>query len=223
MTTTKLSLDEIISAAKTNGWTRKQIKAACFESGIDEAGRQQAWDACGVVAGPAVTAAPAIEPALPPSPVAAPAGLPAPDQTPAEEIKLADGAVIWCDAAENTVTRVINSYGKQRKFDNGGHRIGLKSGDLEERHYNTQCPDQFAGECFAVLKAVELAVKHGLKAVTIRNDRIGGFEASTKRGYKGATYLWVAKKLATESGMVVSFDLCSGAENLADRVSRSEK
>jgi DNA-binding transcriptional MerR regulator len=139
---------------------------------------------------------------------------------------IADGAVIWCDAAENTVTRVVNRFGRKAKYDNGGYRIGLLAetddGEYEAREYNTRCPDQFAGECFAVLKAVELAADCRAKKVTIRNDRIGGFEASTKRGYIGAKYLWVAKNMAEENGLGVTFDVCSGAENRADRISRTE-
>jgi hypothetical protein len=135
-------------------------------------------------------------------------------------LRLADGDVIWCDSAENTVVRVVNSYGRQKKFDNGGYRVGLKCGEIERVFFNSQCPDQFAGECYSVLKSVELAAEHGCKSVTIRNDRIGGFEATTKRGYIGAKYLWVAKKIAIERGVTVNFNLCSSAENLADAVAR---
>lgn len=139
---------------------------------------------------------------------------------------IATGAVIWCDAAPNTVKKVVNRFGRQSKFDNGGYRVGLlaetEDGEYEAREYNTRCPDQFAGECFAVLKAVELATECGAKTVTVRNDRIGGFEASTKRGYIGAKYLWVAKNMAEENGLAVTFDLCSGAENRADKISRTE-
>lgn len=137
-------------------------------------------------------------------------------------LRLEDGATIWCDAAQNKVRRVVNGYGRKATFDNGGYRIGVKCGELERVFKNTQCPDSFAGECFAVLKSIELAAEHGCKAITVRNDRIGGFEATTKRGYIGAKYLWVAKKIAAEHGMTVLFDQCSGAENLADAVSRKE-
>lgn len=139
---------------------------------------------------------------------------------------VADGCIIWCDAAPNTVTKVVNRFGKQQKFDNGGYRVGLlaegEAGDYEANFQNRQCPDQFAGECFAVLKAIEFAAERGLKSATIRNDRIGGFEATTKRGYAGTKYLWVAKKIATESGIEITFDVCSGSENRADKVSRKE-
>lgn len=139
---------------------------------------------------------------------------------------IAEGATIWCDAAENTVTRVVNRFGRKAKYDNGGYRVGLlaetEAGEYEAREYNTRCPDQFAGECYAVLKAVELAAECGAKTVTVRNDRIGGFDASTKRGYIGAKYLWVAKTMAEENGLVVTFDQCSGEENRADRISRTE-
>jgi hypothetical protein len=217
-----MNVSELIKSAQETKMTRKQIKDACFAAKLSIEERDQAWAACGFdtqaqaaselaeVATPVTVAEPVrVEVAAPAVPIA-------------ESIKLKDGAVIFCDAAENTVKKVVNSYGKKIKFDNGGHRIGLVSGTLVERHYNTQCPDQFAGECFSVLKAVELAVKHGLKSATIRNDRIGGFAASTKRGYKGATYLWVAKKLATENNLAVTFELCAGIENEADHTSRSE-
>jgi hypothetical protein len=138
---------------------------------------------------------------------------------------IADGCIIWCDAAQNTVVKVVNSYGRQAKFDNGGYRVGLvaetSAGDYVARHANTKCPDQFAGECYAVLKAVELAVEAGLQSCVIRNDRIGGFDASTKRGYIGAKYLWIAKQMSEEQGLAVTFEPCSGSENRADRASRT--
>lgn len=140
----------------------------------------------------------------------------------AAKAAIVDGAVLWCDAAENRTTRVVNGYGKKRTFDNGGHRVAVVCGEFVTRHVNTVCPDQFAAECFAVLKAVELAVECGLKTCTIRNDRIGGFEASVKKGYAGAKYLWVAKKIANENGLAVTFDQCRGDENLADHASRTE-
>ena len=130
--------------------------------------------------------------------------------------------VIWCDAAPNVVGRVVNRFGKIVKFDNGGYRIGLKCGDQEERHYNTRCEDQFAGECFAVLKAIDFAKRHDMSSIVVRNDRIGGFCATRKRGYQGTKYLYVARKIAEEAKIDVEFDLCTGKDNLADPVSRSE-
>lgn len=137
---------------------------------------------------------------------------------------ITDGAVIFCDGCENTVVRVVNSYGRQQKFDNGGYRAGLKCGAFEAVYYNTQCPDQFAAECWSVLKAVEFAAERGLKSCTVRNDRIGGFEACNekkqRRGYVGAKYLSVAQKIAREHGLAVTFDPCSCEDNQADAVVR---
>ena len=130
--------------------------------------------------------------------------------------------VIFCDAAPNRVERIVNANGKKMEFDNPGWRVGLKSGEYEERFYNTKCPDQFAGECFAVLKAVEKVAEIGLDSVTVRNDRITSFSASTKRGYAGAKYLYVAKKIAEEAGLDVDFEYVPGEENPADIVSRTE-
>lgn len=131
---------------------------------------------------------------------------------------------IHCDSSENTVRATVNSYGKKIKFNNGGYRVGLfvLEDKTEAVFYNTQCPDQFAGECFAVLKAVEFATEAGCSEAVIVNDRIGSFVDSTKRGYVGAKYLWVAQKIASENGLEVSFDRCSSAENLADSVARRE-
>jgi len=144
----------------------------------------------------------------------------------AAKAAIARGAVIWCDAAENTVTRVVNGRGRKAKFHNGGYRVGLlaetDAGEYEAREYNTRCPDQFAAECYAVLKAVELAAECSAAAVTIRNDRINGFNASTKRGYIGAKYLWIASKLAKDNDLSVTFDGCTSEENRADRISRTE-
>lgn len=137
---------------------------------------------------------------------------------------------IFCDAAQNTKRVKVNSYGKLRKFHNGGHRVGIvvvnEDGErvAEAVYHNTKTPDndQFAGECWSVLKAIEVAKELSLDSVTICNDRVGGFEASTKRGYIGAKYLWIAKKIATENKINVSFDQVKGNENVADAVSRDE-
>jgi hypothetical protein len=150
----------------------------------------------------------------------------------AAKAAIADGAVIWCDAAQNTVRKTVNSYGRVAKFDNGGCRVGIvvdtPAGRFTARHFNTKCYsektgayDQFAAECFAVLKAVELAAECGLKRCVIRNDRIGGFAATEKRNL-GGKYLYVATKIASENGLTVEFDKCSGEENIADCISRSE-
>lgn len=141
---------------------------------------------------------------------------------------ITDGAVIWCDACENTETRVVNGYGRHAKFDNGGYRAGLlistEAGQVEEVYYNRQCPDQFAAECWSVLKAVEFASERGLKTCVIRNDRIGGFdslsEKKQKKGGKAATYLAVAARIARDAGLAVTFDRCTSEENLADAVCR---
>ena len=131
---------------------------------------------------------------------------------------------IYCDAAPNTVKRVVNGYGRQVKFDNGGFRIGvIAEGKAEAVYYNTVCPDQFAGECYSVLTAIDFAKKLGLTTITIRNDRIGSFFATRKKGYVGTKYLYVARKLAEEAGIEVEFDPCSSATNKADRLSRSDR
>ena len=138
----------------------------------------------------------------------------------AAKAAITNGAVIWCDAADN----------KNGRYHNGcriGLRVDTEAGRFTAQHYNTKtfsektgAYDQFAAECYGVLKAVELAIECKLTTCVIRNDRIGGFEASTRRGYIGAKYLWVAQKMAVENNLEVEFDRCTGDENLADYVSR---
>jgi len=133
-------------------------------------------------------------------------------------------AVIWADAHENTVRKVVNRFGKKVTFNNGGYRIGIlveKEGEKKEFvFYNTRCPDQFAGECFSVLKAVEVAKEMGFKKIVIRNDRIDSFYATTKWGYIGMKYLYIARKLSEDEGIDVEFKICSSVKNKADGLSR---
>jgi hypothetical protein len=133
-------------------------------------------------------------------------------------------AIIWADAHENTVKKVVNQFGKKMTFNNGGYRIGVLVEKEDEKKefvfYNRLCPDQFAGECYSILKAVEVAKEMGLKKVLIRNDRIDSFDASVKCGYIGAKYLYVARKISEEGKICVEFKRCSRIGNKADRLSR---
>lgn len=83
--------------------------------------------------------------------------------------------------------------------------------------------DQFAAECFGVLKAVETAKDVGFKRIEIRNDRISSFSASTKRDYDGSKYLFVARRISEENGILVTFRHVSGEDNIADSLSRSSE
>lgn len=230
-----MTLDEIKNQAVAENWNGRKVKDALYLAGLGTAeNREMIKLAVEAIHGKreVVTIAPPapIKVEVSPAPVI-PQMIPNPAPQPIEEpVKLEDGAIIYCDAARNITRGTPGAYGRIREFDNGGARIGLRSGKFSAVHFNTQCYhpksgefDQFMAECFSVLKAVETAKEHGLKNVIIRNDRIGGFDASTtstKRGYKAATYLWITKKMAAEAGLEVIFDRCTGAENLADAVSR---
>ncbi|MGH9931019.1 MAG: hypothetical protein ACREA9_17565 [Pyrinomonadaceae bacterium] len=217
----------VLAAARENKWTRKQTRGELYILNCPElwARRDELMTALGF----ATTDQTATDQQAAADNAAREAGEQQEREAAAAKREAAlaaitDGAIIFCDSAENTVVKVVNSYGRQAKFDNGGYRAGLKVGDFEAVFYNGQCPDQFAGECWAVLKAVEFAKERGLKSCTVRNDRIGGFGAcngkSIKRGYIGAKYLYVAKKIAEEHGIAVQFDLCTSDTNEADRVAR---
>lgn len=131
---------------------------------------------------------------------------------------------IYTDAAKNTVSRVVNRYGKKVAFDNGGYRIGLfieESGE-EIRHYNTRVTDSFAAETFGILKAVEEAARRAasLEPIVIRFN--GGSPQET-RSRDGNKYVAVMRKIIQAGGLNVTFEPIDGAENKADRVSRSEE
>jgi len=222
-----MNAQQIIETAKSEKWKRKQVKQVCYSHKVPVEEREEIYAALGFAPTTTTTTTATTE-----ATSKVEVAKPVPPQlltaiVEPEPVLLEDGAVIWCDAAENTVIKVVNCYGRQRKLDNGGYRVGLYvgrlCGNVVERHYNTKCPDQFAGECWAILKAVELAIRNGIKSCVIRNDRVGGFGATKKKGYIGTKYLYVAKKMADENGLAVEFNLCSSAENLADRVSRSER
>lgn len=130
---------------------------------------------------------------------------------------------IYCDAAKNKVSKIVNRFGRNKTYDNGGYRIGILAVGIAEAIYvNQKCPDQFAAECWSVLKTVEVAVELDLKSITIINDCICGFKASTKKGYIGAKYLWIAKNIAEENDIEVQFEDCTSDENLADPISRND-
>lgn len=140
---------------------------------------------------------------------------------------------IVVDAAPNVVRRVVNRFGKIMKFDNGGYRVAcvVKNADGVKTHeatfVNLVCPDQFAAECYAVLKAVNLADDFGCTHLIVVSDCIGSFGAVSdkkmRRGYKGGTYLYTARSIAAENGCAVEFESTTSRANEADGLSRSEQ
>lgn len=126
---------------------------------------------------------------------------------------------IWCDACPNTVTRAVGAWGKHLKFDNCGYRVAIKCGEAEAWWTNSRCTDQFAAECFAVLRAVDWAREAGHPKITVRNDRVASFYAYNRKA-AGYSYLAVARRIAEEHGIDVTFEPCSSDENLADEVVR---
>jgi hypothetical protein len=150
--------------------------------------------------------------------------------------------ILWVDASENTGRIPANVLGGLA-FNSGGYRIGLllqQDGqpDITQVHYNARCPDQYAGECYAVLKGIELvtgqirtsflrqeAVPGGMnessfKQLVLRSDRITSFRDCIKKDYEGTKYLRRAEYLASEAIILVNFKTCLSEENLADAVLR---
>ena len=141
--------------------------------------------------------------------------------TPIEELQQRSQAgerlVVWCHARR--VPEVLRGY-------RDGCRVGVLCGGAEKSFSNSQCFsartgnfDQYAAECWAVLKAVEWAATLGPKAILLRNSLIGSFRATRRFGYRGEKYLWIASRIAVEKGIDVQFERCRGDENLAAAVS----
>jgi translation elongation factor EF-1alpha len=128
---------------------------------------------------------------------------------------------IFCDAAENTVRRVVNSYGKIRTFNNGGYRIGVcDANGHEARFYNTRVDNSFSAEAFAILKAVECAAEWGYTDVVVMSDCAHAYGRTKNRD--ASKYSWVADKIAAERGVTFRVEAIAGADNPADKVSRTE-
>lgn len=235
---------KLLNEARAGGWSRKQVKDACFkaQAGVEarerllaelgfaatktaeqmaaEQAERDAREAAESTAAAARAEQQRLETLAAQRQAAERAAAEQAEreqQLAAAKAAIADGAVIWCDAAQ------MKGRGAQI-----GLRVDTAAGRFTATAFNGQGVwhaksgeyDQFAAECFAVLKAVELACECGLSECVIANDRIGGFEATTKRGYIAAKYLWIARKMAEEHGLGVNFNRVRGADNKADAVSR---
>lgn len=125
--------------------------------------------------------------------------------------------VIYCDSAPLKTVGVM--VGVHIETWNG-ERVAFGS------FVNSKCPDQFAGECYSVLKAIECARQLGAKKLFVLNDRIGGFRATDKKRYAGTKYLAVAATIADQAGITVKFYKIAksdGQKNLADRYTRGQQ
>jgi len=130
--------------------------------------------------------------------------------------------IVYVDAAKNTVSRVVNSYGKINTFDNGGFRIGVVCEGRNARYVNTKAEDSFAAETYALFKGLEFAleVRPDVKIVVIRSDCQQA--GAITKNEQANTYVRVLEKTARERGVTIRHEFVSGSENPADRVSRTE-
>jgi hypothetical protein len=129
--------------------------------------------------------------------------------------------LVYCDAARRS--NAVGAKAAVIVLDEAGTEVARCTAVNGNCHTANGDYDQFAAECFGVLKAVETAKEMKLSRIEVRNDRIGSFEASTKFGYDGAKYLWLAKKIAAENSMLVTFNQIAGEDNIADGLSRSSE
>lgn len=125
---------------------------------------------------------------------------------------------IFVDAAANRLERIVNSYGKKDQWTEG-YKVAVLSedGGIMETFVNRKASNSLMAEAWAVLKAIEVAAKSGLKEITVVSDAISSFEHPA---HDGAVYLRIAKAKSNENGLSVDFAFVPGVENPADALSR---
>ena len=134
--------------------------------------------------------------------------------------------VIYCDSVGNfTLERGSND--KVVRTSLAGHRIGVVA-CTPEGHVlgsglfsNSVCPDQYAGACWAVLRAVEIVIEYGAEIIGIRTQQVENLGSSTRQGYRGSRYLEIAREAAWKVKTRCYFEpMDKYSINLAEYVAR---
>jgi hypothetical protein len=123
--------------------------------------------------------------------------------------------------AQNTVTKVVNRFGRQATYNNGGFRVGLVIGEPAQKFaaINKQAAYATEAECWGVLRAVEYAIGQGWRKVLIVANQ-AGFGHSRDSRNKGQFFLDLAQAKAAVAELEVEFESPEGS-NPAAAVARS--
>lgn len=202
--------EQIREQAIREEWTNNKARKALHAAGLDERMKELVTELRQIFnrpTGPAETAPPTPAPV-----VSAPAPAPQP-AAPAAEVPAApqrfEHLTIWCDAGENTIRKVVNSYGKMVTYKNGGFLAGVVIEETREEliFKNGQCSYSLEAEAFAVLKSIECAIARGAKSLLIKSDGVTSLSQEiSKRENKGDRYLAVARRLVDENGLQLGFE-----------------
>ena len=83
------------------------------------------------------------------------------------------------------------------------------------RFSNGKVGSPFGAECFGVLRALDMAARCGVRAITLNCSQVLSLEAASDEATKGWTYLAEARRIADCAGIDVSFRKVASRENPA--------
>lgn len=133
---------------------------------------------------------------------------------------------MYCDAVGN-FTAEPSDRGGIRRVPLTGHRVGVVACTPEGSvlgsglFANSVCPDQYAAACWAVLRAIEIAIQNGAELVGIKTQQVENLGSSTRNGYKGSRYLEIAREGVWQAKARCYFEtLSANSINLAEFVAR---
>lgn len=118
--------------------------------------------------------------------------------------------------AQNTVTKVVNRFGRQATYNNGGFRVGFVIGEPAQKFaaINKQAAYATEAECWGILRAVEYTIGQGWKSVRIVAAQ-AGFGHSRDSRNKGQFFLDLAQAKAAVAELEVEFEHPDGNPALA--------
>jgi len=121
-------------------------------------------------------------------------------------------------AAENKVTKVINSYGKKKTYHNGGFRIGMRI----EHFGGFICITKAAtysglAESWGVLRAVEWAAANGINDLTVCT-----VDHCTSSRRKSGFFIKLAHAKAEVAGMKMEIQRVGKEDNNAVDLARDQ-
>jgi len=129
-----------------------------------------------------------------------------------------ENCTIHVAAAENKVTKVINSYGKKKTYHNGGFRVGLDiSGEGGCISITKAATYSGLAESWGVLRAVEYAIAQGVKELTVCT-----VDHCTSPRRKSGFFLKLAHAKAEVAGMKLEVERVGKEDNNAHDLARDQ-
>ncbi|HRJ11381.1 MAG TPA: hypothetical protein PK490_19815 [Prosthecobacter sp.] len=121
-------------------------------------------------------------------------------------------------AAENKVTKVINSYGKKKTYHNGGFRVGVSiEGEGDFICITKSATYSGLAESWGVLRAVEWAIAQGIKDL-----KVCTVDHCTSSRRKSGFFLKLAHAKAEVAGMTLDVERIGKEDNDAVDLARDQ-